>query len=113
MNTAYQNRARRVNPKERLVVVNDITAQDLGQVVNLSTSGMMLAARFDFNEKQIFQAKLTVGEQALSIGLECVWAETQLSGMTYGGFTIIDISDSDLQYLQTYIDSHSAEFSAK
>lgn len=87
-------------------MVNKITDQSLAQVVNISTSGMMLAARFDFNEKQMFQTKLEINGRSLDIGLECVWAETQMSGMTYAGFVIIDISKPHLQHLQDYIDLH-------
>ena len=99
------HRAKRVNPKERIDVINFIGGDVLAQIVNISISGMMLASRQKFTDDQMFQTKMKLASFELSVGLECVWAETQESGMTYGGFMIIDISDQDKGRLQHFIET--------
>lgn len=105
MDNNEQKRARRVNPKERIDVINFVGGGVLAQVVNLSESGMMLASRQKFTDDQMFQTTVDIEGHTLSVGLECVWSETQESGMTYGGFMIIDISEEDRVRLQQYIAS--------
>lgn len=106
MDQTEKKRAKRVNPKERIDVVNFIGGDVLAQIVNLSESGMMLASRQKFTDDQMFQTLLVVEGHELSVGLECVWSETQESGMTFGGFMIIDISSNDHARLQHYIAGH-------
>ncbi len=105
MENNEKQRAKRVNPKQRIDVVNFVGGDVLAQIVNISISGMMLASRQKFTDDQMFQTTVQLGGHELSLGLECVWAETQESGMTYGGFMIIDISDSDNGRLQHFIES--------
>lgn len=105
MENNEKQRAKRVNPKERIDVINFVGGDVLAQIVNISVSGMMLASRQKFSDDQMFQTKMNLGGFELSLGLECVWAETQESGMTYGGFMIIDISEADKGRLQHFIES--------
>ena len=105
MENNEKQRARRVNPRQRIDVINFVGGDVLAQIVNISTSGMMLASRQKFTDDQMFQTKMGLGGHELSLGLECVWAETQESGMTYGGFMIIDISEVDKGRLQHFIET--------
>ncbi len=100
-----RERAKRINPKERIDVINFVGGTVLAQIVNMSETGMMLASRQKITDDQMFQTNIILDGHQLSVGLECVWSETQESGMTYGGFMIIDISEADLARLRQFIAS--------
>lgn len=107
MDNNEQKRAKRINPKQRIEVINFVGGEVMAQIVNLSETGLMLASRQKFTDDQMFQTNIVLEGHELSIGLECVWSETQESGMTYGGFMIIDISDEDRARLQHFIGTQS------
>ncbi|MCF6301456.1 MAG: PilZ domain-containing protein [Proteobacteria bacterium] len=97
--------AERISPFERIKVLNLINDTIIGQIVNISQTGLMLASRSQIFDKQILQTYFNIGGKPILVGLECSWSDQQKSGMTIAGFLIIDISTKDKQILKQYIDS--------
>ncbi len=97
---------KRVHPPKGSVVVNQLGDSVLGKVVDISAGGFLLAGREKFCTGMIFQLSLILSmenEVKLSVGAECIWSDPQTSGLTFGGFQIIDISDSDFDQLNAAI----------
>jgi len=99
-------RSTRVNPPIGSVIINQMNDENLGSVVNISATGFLLASRRKVEEGQIFQVSLIIPHVELhkvSIGVECLWSESQKSGLIFGGFHIIDISEHDEQAMKKII----------
>ncbi len=96
----------RISPSERIKVLNLVNDEIIGQIINISSTGLMLASRSKIIDKQILQTYFNVSGQPILVGLECSWSDQQKSGMTIAGFLIIDISEKDKQILKQYIDSY-------
>jgi Tfp pilus assembly protein PilZ len=93
---------KRVNPPEGSVVMNQINGKQLGKVVDISAGGFLLAGREKYSAGMIFQLNLELAtrpKKIFSVGAECIWCDPQTSGLTFGGFQIIDISEDDLNIL--------------
>jgi hypothetical protein len=99
---------KRVHPPEGSVVVNQMDDRVLGKIVDVSAGGFLLAGREKFCSGMIFQLSLKLlidPKVSISVGAECIWSDPQASGLTFGGFQIIDISDGDLKQLKSAIKS--------
>lgn len=99
---------KRVHPPEGSVVVNQLEGHVLGKVIDISKGGFLLAGREKFCSGMIFQLTLTLAIEpavSVSVGAECIWSDPQASGLTFGGFQIIDISDQDFDKLKSVIKS--------
>ena len=97
---------KRVHPPDGSVVINQLEGHTLGKVVDISVGGFLLAGREKFCAGMIFQLNLIIAmkpEVSLSVGAECIWSDPQTSGLTFGGFQIIDISEIDLDKLKSVI----------
>ncbi|MCB1581534.1 MAG: PilZ domain-containing protein [Xanthomonadales bacterium] len=97
---------KRVNPPDGSVVINQLEGKVLGKIVDVSAGGFLLAGREKFCSGMIFQLNLVIAMKSkisLSVGAECIWSDPQASGLTFGGFQIIDISDGDRDKLNTAI----------
>ena len=93
---------KRVHPPDGSAVINQMDGHVLGKVVDVSAGGFLLAGREKFCSGMIFQLNLILAmesEISLSVGAECIWSDPQASGLTFGGFQIIDISNDDLEKL--------------
>jgi hypothetical protein len=97
----------RVNPAEGSLVVNQLNHVKVGRIVDISSSGFLLAGREKINEGMIFQLELViVGHKNahINVGAECIWADLQTSGLTFAGFQIIDISGDHQDSLDAIIE---------
>ncbi|TDR20610.1 PilZ domain-containing protein [Marinicella litoralis] len=98
---------KRVNPPDGSIVVNQINGKVLGKIIDVSAGGFLLAGREKYSAGMIFQLNLILEvnpQVSLSVGAECIWSDPQTSGLTFGGFQIIDISGQDNQTLNDIID---------
>jgi len=98
---------KRVNPPDGSAVVNQINGKVLGKLVDVSAGGFLLAGRERYSAGMIFQLNLVLELEesvSLSVGAECIWSDPQTSGLTFGGFQIIDVSEQDNQHLHDIID---------
>lgn len=97
---------KRVNPPDGSAVVNQINGKVLGKLIDVSVGGFLLAGREKYSAGMIFQLDLVLEldpQQSLSVGAECIWSDPQTSGLTFGGFQIIDVSEQDNQKLHDII----------
>ncbi len=97
----------RVHPAAGSQVVNTMTDQTLGRVVDISVNGFLLICREQIKPGKIFQLMLQLKEldgQSITLGAECIWSDHQESGLTFAGFQIIDIADSESKLLNTLIE---------
>ncbi|MGJ8663414.1 MAG: PilZ domain-containing protein [Marinicella sp.] len=97
----------RVNPPEGSLVVNQLTQTKVGRIIDISSSGFLLAGREKIKSGMIFQLELVIigaNNTHVNVGAECIWADLQTSGLTFGGFQIIDITDKDQTTLEEIIE---------
>ncbi len=101
----------RVSMPRTVYVINQMTNEEFAQVVNVSESGLLLAGRQPVNAGDVLQLELVINELQFKapIGVECVWAEPQNSGLVFGGYRIIDVAEGDLAQLQEIIQQITAD----
>jgi hypothetical protein len=97
---AEQRRAQRVTIPEHPQVIDAHSGALIGQLVNLSADGLMIAGTRCIPCNTVCQMRIPLvrGEQRLEIclGAESLWCEdANDSGMHWTGFQIIDISPKD------------------
>jgi hypothetical protein len=92
------------------IPVHDINSgHQLGQLVNLSSEGMMLICPEPIEENRIFQLELpleTLHREygSLSCGVQSLWSnEANQKGRYWVGFQIIDISPEAKEIIETLI----------
>lgn len=97
----------RVNPPQGSLVVNQLNQTKVGRIVDISSTGFLLAGREKIKSGMIFQLELIIINDKnvhINVGAECIWADLQTSGLTFGGFQIIDIADKDQATLADIIE---------
>ena len=87
-------------------VIND---SNFGELVNVTTEGMMIMTKQAYKPSSIFQLELTLpmvleDSDKLQLGADCLWcSDAQLPGRYWCGFYIIDISELALKQLEQLI----------
>ncbi len=92
----------RVHPGTGSQVSNVMTDVVIGRVVDISENGFLLSTREVVKPGMILQLSVKLKELApktIEMGAECIWSDHQDSGLTFAGFQIIDISETDTQLL--------------
>ena len=92
-----ENRAaprKRVN--EKIPVTDLNSGQVIGNLVNISTGGLMLLSEVPLAPNRLFQLELALpaaidGIATMAFGAECLWVQDD-DGPCWAGFQIIDIS---------------------
>jgi hypothetical protein len=97
---ADKRRAPRVTIPEHPQIVDAHSGELLGQLVNLSSDGLMLAGNqcIPCNTVRQMCIPLVVGDsrKVINVGAESLWCEdANGSGLYWTGFHIIDISADD------------------
>lgn len=90
----------RVTIPEHPQVVDAHSGALIGQLVNLSPDGLMLASARPIARNSVCQMRIPLMADdrrlEITIGAECLWCEdTNGSGTHWSGFQIIDISAKD------------------
>jgi hypothetical protein len=103
---ADQRRSQRVTIPEHPHVLDAHSGAAIGQLVNLSSDGLMLAGADCIPRNTVCQMRipLTRGSEQfeIRIGAESLWCEdANDSGMHWTGFQIIDISPEDQRILDS------------
>ena len=94
---------KRVKPNVKIDIVDVIIGYSLGEVLNISRDGLLMACNKSIEVGEMFQTDWIFaarGMKSTSVGLECLWSENQYTNFCLCGFQIIDISEDD----QTIID---------
>ena len=107
-NPADQRRSQRVSIPEHPQVLDAHSDAVIGQLVNLSSDGLMIASSrcIEFNTVYQMRIPLARGDDHLEIriGAESLWCEdANDSGMHWTGFQIIDISPEDQRILESVL----------
>jgi len=102
-----KRQSKRVNPPDGSKIINQLNEKVMGKIIDVSANGFLLAGREKFSAGMIFQVELFLAVNIpahLSVGAECIWADPQTSGLTFGGFQIIDIANKDQVKLDKIIE---------
>jgi len=90
-----------------ITVIDAMTGQSLGMVVDLSESGMMLSAQQAVCADALFQTELQFSRDTgmpIKVGLHELWSTTDdASGAVLIGFRFIDISKHDRSRLRDWV----------
>ena len=82
-------------------VIDVPTGQEIGRLVNISDTGMMIHGTRKIEENSVMQLSLVFEDdldkrETINIGVESLWAQTSGDKSQYWtGFCIIDISEQD------------------
>ncbi len=109
-------RARRRTLQEPVQVVDTMTDTVIGQLSNLSESGMLLIATAPLVEDALYQLRFTLrgtppqsaysGSPPIEVGAHLLWQDkTSTPGQTWSGFRFITMLESELQQLRHWLES--------
>lgn len=109
-NRADLRRRPRIFIPEHPVITDVISGEALGQLVNLSGEGLMIASTCHIPCNTIRQIRVPLvkndREVEIGVGVESLWCEHDSdSGMHWTGFQIIDISPEHQYLLDTILGS--------
>ena len=92
-----------------LDVIDTISKNSLGVLVNISAKGLMLLGDRPIFDGSVYQVKVRLtenGQHFLLMGIECLWKSESDSRTKYwSGYRIIDISDGNQVLLDRLIAS--------
>ncbi|MCF6287915.1 MAG: PilZ domain-containing protein [Proteobacteria bacterium] len=112
MNKEYR-KSKRVKPSATISIVDMIIGTKLGEVLNVSADGLLVASHSKIDIGEIFQTEWHFGVRGMkniSVGLECLWSESQYTNICLCGFFIIDISPGDQDILDRLISQSQEVF---
>jgi len=107
-----QRRAARKRIPATTIVTDTITGQPMGQVGNLSSTGMLLITAQAPRSEAVYQvsmslpgnSRMLVQSQPIEIGIQEQWHEQAASsGQVWGGYRIVAISDADAARLDDWL----------
>ena len=104
-----KRKAPRKKAPEKVTVYDQATDNAVGQVVNMSTGGVLLLSDSPIPVDSVFQFRVELPESiedtdSLNFGVESLWGSPAMDENYYWtGFQIIDISESDSRILEILI----------
>ena len=107
---------RRLERKEltQPIAINDsITGGAFGELVNITTEGLMVITDREIETQAIFQLVLQLpeplaGSDMLVVGADCLWCRRAENFYRYwAGFQIIDASDHAIQQIEALINLYA------
>ena len=99
-------KSKRVKPNVKIEIFDMIVGTKLGEILNISADGLLMSSNTKIGKGEMFQTQWEFsarGLKSISVGLECLWAETQYTNVCLCGFYIIDISADDQNILDRII----------
>jgi hypothetical protein len=105
--------ARKLERKELnqgIVILDTINGGVFGELVNITTEGLMVMADREIETQAIFQLALQLpepikGSHQIIVGADCLWCRRAENFYRYwAGFQIIDASETALAQLEVLID---------
>jgi len=96
-------------------VIDVLQEEEIGNVVNLTVEGMMLALRQPRQPGAIYQLALLLpedldnGADTIKIGADCLWcSDTSAGGRYWAGLQIVDASSDTERLIAKLIESYGA-----
>lgn len=105
----HRRRLERKTLSESVAVTDALTAEKVGEVVNITTEGIMVLANTQLTCNSVFMFELHLpevinGEKTIKIGVDCLWCKSSESFERFWvGFQIIDADDDSTQRIETLI----------
>lgn len=90
-----------------LKVIDTMSNESLGLMVNVSRDGMMLIGEKVVVDGAVYQVELHFGgdQDSLKLGIECLWSsEADSEDKSWSGYRIIDMRQEDSGLLNALID---------
>lgn len=107
-----QRRAERKRASTAAVVTNVINGQPMGQLGNLSSSGMLLIGPHTPRSEALYQVSVVLPTArqpspallpAIELGIQEQWHEPAASGQVWSGYRIVAISGDDAARLEHWL----------
>lgn len=108
--------ARKLERKElnqSIVILDTINGGAFGELVNITTEGLMLMTDREIETQAIFQLSLQLpepikGNDQIIVGADCLWCRRAENFYRYwAGFQIIDASELAMAQLEVLIDLYA------
>jgi hypothetical protein len=109
-------RSRRRRVEERVDVIDVMTEQALGQLGNISDSGLLLLASAALHDDCLYQLRFTLADRggqrvAFEIGAHLLWQNAAAApGQAWMGFRFLSLEDGQLDRLLEWIDAPVATY---
>ena len=101
-------RAPRRHVTESIAVIDTMTDELIGQLGNLSESGMLLIASVPLVEDALYQLRFHLGARGLSspvnVGVHLLWSvDANTPGQSWCGFRFLTISDDQRGHIRDWV----------
>jgi hypothetical protein len=109
-------RSRRRRVDERVDVIDAMTEQSLGQLGNISDSGMLLLASAPLHDDCLYQLRFSLTDRAgqhiaFEAGTHLLWQnDAAAPGQAWMGFRFLSLDDGQLDRLREWIDAPGATY---
>ena len=109
-------RARRRRVETRVEVIDVMTGEILGQVANVSETGLLMLARLPLQEDCLFQLRFSLphreeGYLPIDVGTHLLWInEASAAGQNWVGARFLSITDDSLARLRAWIEAPDATY---
>ena len=108
-------RARRRRAIERIDVVDAMTDAVIGQLGNLSESGLLLIASAGLNEDALYQWRFRLpqpggGEVEVECGAQVLWLDHAAGGQLWAGARFILLPKTGHEALNAWVDAPGGSF---
>ncbi|KAF1694298.1 PilZ domain-containing protein [Pseudoxanthomonas koreensis] len=99
-------RAPRRHVTDSVPVIDTMTDEVVGQLGNISESGMLLIATAPLVEDGLYQLRFHLGSrpQAINVGVHLLWlVEANTPGQSWCGFRFLTISDEQRNQVRAWV----------
>lgn len=116
MSIEESRRSRRRRVDERVEVVDTMTDQAVGQLGNISESGLLLLADTQLHDDCLYQLRFTLSDRignrtVFEVGAHLLWHNGQAPpGQAWMGFRFLSLEDAQLERLREWIDAPGATY---
>ncbi|GAB1594387.1 PilZ domain-containing protein [Lysobacter claricitrinus] len=111
---ARRSRRRRVD--DRVEVIDEMTGETVGQLGNVSESGMLLLASGPLREDCLYQLRFVLSDRAgnrhpFEVGTHLLWQNAAAApGQAWTGFRFLSLDDGQIDRLRDWIDAPGATY---
>lgn len=107
-----QRRHVRIHLRHPVSALDLMTGRSIGEVVNITTEGLMLVMEESLESGGIYQLTLNLpeavnGQNVINLGVECLWSnQAAVAKRFWAGFQIIDVSADAEKLITSLIDQY-------
>ena len=102
-------RARRRKPSHKIDIIDSMTTQVVGQLGDLSETGMLLFANRPLTNDALYQFRFRLTDanntsQTVEVGAHDLWTDDAAApGQIWAGLRFIDVSPGDLGFIRRWV----------